>query len=92
MLDELLRYDETPLEDDFTLQVMRAVRRRQRQRRAILWGAGAVGAAFGVAGAAMLAEPIAALFDGAALPVSVGMVLVTGALFWLFQDETLSTG
>ena len=92
MLDELLRYDEKPLEDDFTVKVMRAVHKRQRQRRVILWGAGAVGAAFGAAGAAMLAEPIAALFESAALPVGVGVVLVTGALAWLLQDETLSTG
>jgi hypothetical protein len=92
MLDELLRYDETPLQDDFTLQVMQAVRKRQRQRRVILWGAGAVGAAFGVAGAAMLAEPLAAVFESAALPVAVGVVFVTGAVAWLFQDETLSTG
>jgi hypothetical protein len=92
MLDELLRYDETPLEDDFTVQVMRTLHKRQRQRRAILWGAGAVGAAFGVAGAAMLAEPLAAVFENAALPVGVGVVLVTGALAWLLQDEILSTG
>jgi hypothetical protein len=92
MLDELLRYDEKPLQDDFTLRVMRAVRRRQRQRRVILWGAGAVGAAFGVAGAAMLAGPLAAVFESAALPVGVGVVLVTAAVAWLLQDETLSTG
>ena len=59
MLDELLRYDETPLQDDFTLQVMQAVRKRQRQRRVILWGAGAVGAAFGVAHAYSGEEAVA---------------------------------
>lgn len=92
MLDELLRYDEQPLDDDFTLRVMRAVRRRQRLRRGILWGAGVVGAGFGVAGAAMLAEPVAAVFESAALPVAVGLVLLTAGFAWLLQDETLSTG
>lgn len=92
MLDELLKYHDTPESDDFTLRVMQAVRRRQRQRRVILWGAGAVGAAFGVAGATMLVEPLAAAFEGAALPLSMALVLVTGATVWLLQDETLSTG
>lgn len=96
MLDELLRYEETPLEDDFTLKVMHAIRQReqqvQRQRRLILWGAGAVGALFGIAGAVMLTEPLAALFDGAALPIGTGIVLVTAACVWLLQDETLSAG
>ena len=92
MLDELLKYHETPEPDDFTLQVMQAVRRRQRLRKMILWGAGGVGALFGIAGFSMLAEPMAALFAGHAVPVSLGLVLTAGAAAWLLQDETVSTG
>jgi hypothetical protein len=93
MLDELLQYHEPPLADDFTDRVLRAARRRQRLRRLILWGSGAVGAVFGAAGMLLLSDPLAALMQGdRALPVSLGVVLAAGALAWLLQDEAASAG
>ncbi len=93
MLDELLAYHDTPAEDDFTLRVAQAVRRRQRQRKVILWGAGAVGAAFGAAGTLMLSDAVAGVFAaGHGLTVSAGVVLAAGALAWLLQDEASTTG
>lgn len=93
MLDELLQYQEPPPADDFTERVLRAVHRRQRLRRLILWGSGAIGAVFGGAGMLLLSDPLAELMQGGrALPVSLGVVLAAGALAWLLQDEAASTG
>ena len=93
MLDELLEYHETPTNDDFAEQVMKRVRRQQRLRRAILWGTGLVGAAFGAAGVMILSEPLSRVFESyGVLPVCVGVVSVAGFMAWLFQDEAATTG
>ena len=93
MLDEMLQYHLTPPDDDFTERTLRLLRRRQRQRNLILWGSGAVGAAFGIAGVALLSSPLAQLFQSAGfLPVSLGIVALAGAGLWLFQDEIACTG
>lgn len=93
MLDELLKYHDTPPRDDFALRVMHAVRRRQRLRRVILWGSGVVGAGFGIAGTLMLSDAVGSLFrDEQGLVISLGLVFAAGALAWLLQDEASTTG
>ncbi len=88
MLDEILEYHDTLPNDGFTDRVMRGVRRRQRQRRAILFGSGALGAAFGVAGMALLAEPLAQLFSGGRhLELSVVVMAAVALLGWLLHEE-----
>ena len=93
MLDELLKYHETPAKDDFTAQVMKRVQRKQRQRRMILWGSGLVGAAFGAIGVLTLSKPLGELFaNSGPLPVSVGVVAAIALVAWLLQDEAATTG
>ena len=93
MLDELLEYHETPESGDFAAQVMKRVQRQQRLRRAILWGSGLVGAAFGAVGVLTLSEPLGRVFENAGmLPVSVGVVATMAFVAWLLQDEATATG
>ena len=93
MLDELLEYHETPESGDFTTQVMKRVQRQQRLRRAILWGSGLVGAAFGAMGVLTLSEPLGRVFENVGvLPVSVGVVAAMAFMVWLLQDEATATG
>lgn len=92
MLDDLLRYHQTPQADDFTAQVMQGVQRQaarqQRLRRAILWGSGVVGAAFGVAGAAQLSAPMAQFFAATGpLELGVGVLGALSLLAWLLHEE-----
>ena len=92
-LDELLEYGDAPEPDGFTEQVMARVRRKARQRRLILWGAGVVGAGFGVLGASWLAAPLGESLDALQkLPISLGVggaVLLVG---WLLHDELSLNG
>jgi len=88
MLDELLAYHDTPEPGDFTAQVMRGVRRQERLRRLILIGSGALGAAFGVAGAALLAEPLSRLLGGFdSLQMGVAVMAALALLGWLLHEE-----
>ncbi len=93
MLDQLLEYHETPETGDFVANVMKGVQRQQRIRRLVLWGLGAVGAAFGVAGVMLLSEPVNRLFSGMeVLPVSLGVLGAVAVLGWLLHEEVgLST-
>ena len=92
-LNSLLAYHEAPAADDFTQRVMRGVKRQQKMRRAILWGSGLVGAAFGAFGVLTLAEPLGQLLTaGNPLTVGLGVIGVVGFGVWLFQDETGATG
>lgn len=89
MLDKLLAYHETPESGEFTARVMRRVRRQQRLRRMILWGFGAVGAAFGVAGFKLLSEPLGQLFGGGRyLEVSLAVMAAVALLGWLLHEES----
>ena len=92
MLDDLLKYSEEPLNDDFTRQVMQRVQqqaaRQQKQRKLILLGTGVVGAAFGAAGAVMLSEPIGQFFSQlGAFEASVAVMSVVAFLTWLLHEE-----
>jgi membrane associated rhomboid family serine protease len=89
MLDELLAYHETPEDGAFTARVMRGVRRQQRLRRLILWSFGAVGAAFGVAGATLLAEPLVRVLAGVnSLEAGVAVMAVVALVGWLLHEES----
>ncbi len=61
-LDRLLEFREALPADEFVLDVMHRVQREQRSRKLILAIFGLVGAAFGVAGALLLSDPIARFF------------------------------
>lgn len=63
-LDALLAFHEELPADTFVLRVMHRVKRERRRRRLILTVFGAAGAAFGLAGALLLSEPLARLFAG----------------------------
>ncbi len=91
MLDDLLKYHETPPRDDFAQRVMQQVQRKQRLRKLILIGTGSIGAAFGVMGVMLASEPLARLFEQfSTLPVSLGAAVAIGIGVWLFQDEAVS--
>ena len=54
VLEQLLGHRETLSATDFVTGVMARVERYRRRRRLILWGAGLLGAVFGLLGAASL--------------------------------------
>ncbi|HLF30920.1 MAG TPA: hypothetical protein VI566_07820 [Xanthomonadales bacterium] len=73
-LEQLLTFRETLPAEAFVLDVMQRVRREQRRRNIILFAFGLVGAAFGLAGAFLLAGPVAGIFSK--LPVMATMQAV----------------
>ena len=88
-----LAYPELPDGDGFTLRVMERIVRQLRRRRLILGGCGAVWAAFGLLGAGLLLEPLAALLAG--LPITSTMQAALGvtaaiALYGWFMNEDVS--
>ncbi len=92
MLDQLLKYHETPEPKEFTARVMMGIERQQRMRRLILASTGVVGAAFGVAGVMLLSDTITAFFTQVAtgsnvVPMGITAFLVLGFLGWLFHDD-----
>jgi hypothetical protein len=93
MLDEMLKYHETPQDDKFVAGVIKSVQRQQRMRRLILTVTGVVGASFGVAGMLMISDSVNRLItDANVLPVSVALVGLVAFTAWLFQDEVASVG
>lgn len=96
MLDELLKYQQTPSDDTFVVDVMKQIKRQQKTRQLILLGSGVIGGLFGIAGAAMLSGPIARLVTqlpvaDTALPLGLAAVSAVTFLVWLLQDETRMT-
>jgi len=91
LLDQLLEYRDDLQGDAFVLEVMHRVRREQGSRKAILFGFGLIGALFGLAGAAMLSEPIARAFAG--LPAmgttQVALFVVAAVAFygWFMNED-----
>ena len=73
-LDQLLTFRETLPAEAFVLDVMQRLWREQRRRNIILFAFGLVGAAFGLAGAFLLAGPVAGIFSK--LPVMATMQAV----------------
>ena len=93
MLDEMLKYHETPPDDDFVTGVIKGVQRQQRMRRLILTVTGLVGASFGVAGVMIISDSVNRLItDVNMLPVSVALVGLVAFIAWLFQDEVAAAG
>jgi len=93
MLDEMLKYHETPQEDHFVTGVIKGVQRQQRVRRLILTVTGVVGASFGAAGMLMISDSVNRLItDANVLPVSVALVGLVAFMAWLFQDEVAAAG
>jgi hypothetical protein len=93
MLDEMLRYHQTPEDDNFMAGVMKRVRQQQRIRRLILTATGMVGASFGAVGILMISDSINRLItDTNMLPASVALVGLVAFMAWLFQDEVAAIG
>ena len=93
MLDEMLKYHETPQDDNFVTGVIKGVQRQQRMRRLILTVTGVVGASFGAAGMLMISDSVNRLItDANVLPVSVALVGLVVFMAWLFQDEVAAAG
>ena len=93
MLDEMLKYHETPQDDNFVTGVLEGVQRQQRMRRLILSVTGVVGASFGAAGMLMISDSVNRLItDANVLPVSVALVGLVVFMAWLFQDEVAAAG
>ena len=93
MLDEMLKYHETPQDDNFVTGVLEGVQRQQRMRRLILSVTGVVGASFGAAGMLMISDSVNRLItDANVLPVSVALVGLVVFMAWLFQDEVAAVG
>ena len=93
MLDEMLKYHETPQDDNFVTGVIKGVQRQQRMRRLILTVTGVVGASFGAAGMLMISDSVNRLINDAnVLPVSVALVGLVVFMAWLFQDEVAAAG
>lgn len=93
-LEQLLAYHHEPESPEFVANVMQDVRKAQRTRKIILWAFGLVGALFGLAGAAMLSDPITRLFTFSfSLPAiettQVALIIVAAAAFytWFMNDE-----
>ena len=89
-LQQLLGYN-TVTSDRFVIGVMQRVQRERRRRRLILFSCGAIGAVFGVIGAALLSAPIAGLFT--ALPATgimqAALIVGSAAAFygWIMNED-----
>ena len=93
MLDEILKYHETPEDEYFVSDVMKGVEQQQRLRKLILTITGLTGAAFGAAGMLMISDSISQYITGTnVLPTSIALVGLTAFMVWLFQDEVTATG
>ena len=93
MLDEMLKYHESPQDEDFVTGVIKGVQRQQRMRRLILTVTGVVGASFGATGMLMISDSVNRLItDANVLPVSVALVGLVVFMAWLFQDEVAAVG
>lgn len=94
-LERILAYPpafDGPDTDRFVVEVMARLRRERRRRRAILFVFGLVGALFGLAGAALLADPLGRLFTEtlSADRIMQAALLVCGAAafhVWLMGDD-----
>lgn len=91
-MDKLLQYHELPESDTFVLAVSQRVARQHRLRQVVLMLSGVVGAAFGLLGMYLLAEPLAPLLSqwlAVDTTAASGLVLflVVVMLAWLLHDE-----
>jgi hypothetical protein len=90
-LDALLEFREDLRGDEFVLDVMHRVQQQNRSRKFILLLFGLIGAAFGLAGAVLLSEPLARVF--ANLPpmgtVQAALFVVAAVSFygWIMNED-----
>ena len=92
-LDRLLGFNENPEHDGFVLEVMHRVQHERRKRRIILACFGSIGAAFGLAGAVLLSDPIARIFSGLPPTATMQAVLIgvaAVAFYGWFMNEDIS--
>lgn len=93
MLDEILKYHQTPEDDNFVAGVIKGVRHQQRVRRLILTATGMIGAAFGAVGVLMISDGVSRLItETNVLPASLALVGLAAFMAWLFQDEVAAVG
>ena len=93
MLEEILKYHETPEDDIFVAGVIKRVKHQQRMRRLILTATGMIGASFAAVGMLIIWDSINQFItDTNVLPVSVALVGLVALLAWLFQDEVAAIG
>ena len=93
MLDEILKYHQTPEDDNFVAGVIKDVKRQQRLRKLILTATGLTGAAFGAAGVLMISDGVSRyIADANMLSTSIALVGLAAFLVWLFQDEVTAVG
>lgn len=94
-LERMLAYPEEPAATDadrFVVEVMGRLRRERRRRRLILFTFGGIGALFGVAGAALLNEPLGRLLSDtlSATAWMQGALFAAGAAafyLWVMNDD-----
>lgn len=98
-LEELLAYPppEAPGDDLFVVDVMREVRGQKRRRQVILGVFGGIGAAFGLAGAALLSDAIGGLFAqhiSLSALTQLPLLLAGAAAFyaWFMNDDWATGG
>jgi len=96
VLDELLKYHQTPGPDTFVAEVMKSIQRQQKLRKLIFTGSGLIGGLFGIVGAMLLSDPISRLTTQLAAGESattLGLAIMSLVAFlgWLLHDETRMT-
>ena len=94
-LERMLAYPDstdTAEPDRFVVDVMARVARERRRRRLILFTFGGIGALFGVAGAALLSEPLGRLATESLSSTTLmqGVLIGCGAIafyVWMMGDD-----
>jgi hypothetical protein len=90
-LEQLLGFRAAATPDEFVLGVMQRVQRERRRRRLILFIFGLTGAAFGVAGAMLLSDPITRFFTGLPLTGTMQAALIVSAAVafygWIMNED-----
>ena len=96
VLERLLAYPHSEVDDAFVLGVMQRVQRERTRRRLILGIFGVAGALFGLLGAWLLAEPVRLLFGGLQSTQIMQGVLFAVAMAafycWFMNDELTVPG
>ena len=95
-IEQLLRFHDACLSDEFVAGVMHRVRREHRRRQLILAIFGLVGAAFGLVGAILLSDTIGRIFaslplTGTTQAVLLGVAVIAFYGWFMNEDISLAT-